>query len=139
MPSVGFWELAGCLAISLWFFSHIEGHLRAMRRDPTITLNPIFSGAIWFYHWFAWCPWIVPLYYTYKTVWWHGVVLAVAGLVLRFFISIVEGGLKLQRNAWAISLIGLLVIPILSVASLVVLEHSTGTTDLFEHCKVCGL
>jgi hypothetical protein len=78
-----------------------------MRRDPTITLNPIFSVAIWFYHWFAWCPWIVPLYYAYKTVWWHGVVLAVAGLVLRFFISIVEGGLKLQRNAWAISLIGL--------------------------------
>jgi hypothetical protein len=106
MPNLEFWELAVCVALLLWLFSHIEGHLRAMRRDSTITLNPILRGAIWFYHWFTWCPWLVPIYYGYRTVWWHGLVLAIACLAIRFTMGIVEGGLKIHRSAWAISIVG---------------------------------
>jgi len=139
MPSLGFWEMAVCVAVSLWLFSHIEGHLRAMRRDPTITLNPALRAAIWFYHWFAWCPWILPMYYAYKTAWWHGLALVAASLAIRFVLGIVEYGLKLQRRAWAISVVGLVVLPILSVVALLILESATGTTDLFEHCRLCAL
>jgi hypothetical protein len=135
MRSPEFWELAVCVALLTWFFGHIEGHLRAMRRDQTVTLNSVLHGAIWLYHWFAWCPWLIPIYYGYRTIWWHGLVLAVAAVALRFIIGVVEGGIKLQRHAWAISLVGLVAIPVLAAASFVVLVQAVA---LFTRCTACA-
>ncbi len=135
MRSPEFWELAFCVALLAWFFSHIEGHLRALRRDHTIALNPVLQAAIWLYHWFGWCPWLVPIYYGYRTVWWHGLVLVLAALALRFAIGVVEGGLKLQRHAWVISMAGLVAIPVLATVSFVVLVQAA---VLFMQCATCA-
>jgi hypothetical protein len=135
MQSPEFWELAACVALLNWFFSHIESHLRAMRGDKSITLDPVLYGAVWLYHWFAWCPLLVPIYYGYRTVWWHGLVLLVTAVALRFVISVLEGGLKLQRQAWAISLVGLVLIPALAAASAMVLVQAV---VLDNRCPTCA-
>jgi hypothetical protein len=61
--------------------------------------------------------------------------LAVAAVALRFIIGVVEGGIKQQRHAWAISLVGLVAIPVLAAASFVVLVQAVA---LFIRCTACA-
>lgn len=89
------------------------------------------------YHWLFW-PWLFLIWFGYKTAWWCGLAAFVIGLVFRLVwtkISAVTGAIK---NAWAISLIGIPIVPVLLIFMVKFTLWSTETTSLLEPCRRCA-
>src|SRR5437879_537507 len=112
MPDAAFWLITVMYSIVAYLHGHQGSHLVAIKSGQA-TLNPILLGILRGYNWLLFMPWLFLIWYGYKTVWWYAVGAFVIAWVFRLLwtkIGVVTGAIK---NAWAISLVGIPIIPVL--------------------------
>jgi hypothetical protein len=129
-PDAALWLIAAMYSFFAFFLGHQAGHLFAIKCGQA-TLNPLFVTILLVYHWLFW-PWLFLIWFGYKTGWWYGLAAFVIGNVFRLVwtkISQVTGAIK---NAWAISLIGIPIVPVLLIFMVKFTLWSTETTSLLE-------
>jgi hypothetical protein len=134
-PDAALWLIAGMYSFFAFFRGHQGSHLVAIKYGQA-TLNPLFVTILLAYHWLFW-PWLFLIWLSYKTAWSYGLAAFVIGLIFRLVwtkISAVTGAIK---NAWAISLIGIPIIPVLLIFMIKLTLWSTQTTSLLEPCRRC--
>jgi len=110
MMATSFVVLAVPYIFVSYFAMHRSSHLAYLSADPTITLNPIIVLLMRIEQI---CGLIFLIWYGYMTVWYKPILLIAIGFLGTFIIKGIEHALKLHRVAWAISIIGVLVIPFL--------------------------
>lgn len=134
-PDAALWLIAATYSLFAFFLGHQASHLVAIKSGQA-TLNPLIVTILLAYHWLFW-PWLFLAWFGYKTAWWNGVGAFVIGLVFRLVwtkISSVTGAIK---NSWAISLIGIPIVPVLLIFMVKFTLWSTKTTSLMEACRRC--
>jgi hypothetical protein len=117
-------DVAGCGGVEVG-----SGHATL---SPLLFFILIVCG--WLFH-----PWLFLIWYGYKTIWWYAVGVLAIGFVFQLLwtkIGIVTGAVK---NAWAISLIGIPIIPALFFFMVTLTLWSTETSSLLEVCRRCPL
>ena len=135
MPAPGFLPIAVMYSLFAYFRGHQASHLAAVA-SAQAKLNPLLALVLLVYHWMFW-PWLFLIWYAYKTVWWYAVAAFVIGLVFRLIWTKIEMVTGAVRNAWAISLIGIPIIPVLLILMLKLTLWSTETSSLLEGCRRC--
>jgi hypothetical protein len=93
-----------------YFSMHQSGHLAYLSADRRVRLNPCLAMlmsveqiiVVLFLVW-----------YGYRTVWYYPLILAAIGFPMTFVLTAIEHAMKLHRSAWAISISGLLFVPML--------------------------
>jgi hypothetical protein len=133
---VALWLIAVMYSFFAFFLGHQGSHLVAIKSGQA-TLNPLFVTILLLYHWLFW-PWLFLIRLGYKTAWWYCLAAFAVGLVFRLVwtkISMVTGAIK---NAWAISLIGIPIIPVLLIFMVKLTLWSTETSSLLEPCRRCA-
>jgi hypothetical protein len=89
---------------------HQASHLAYLEVDPRVKLNSYLALlmsveqiiVVLFLVW-----------YGYRTVWYYPLVLAAIGFPMTFVLTTIERAIKLHRSAWAISISGVLFVPVL--------------------------
>lgn len=106
-----FWTVVASCSVIWYFTGHQASHLVAVVQGRA-ELNPPAIFALQVFQWLDFAPWIFLVWYGVKSVWWAAAAAGAAGIVLRLILVKVEMMAGLQRNAWAISLAGLVIIPL---------------------------
>ena len=96
--------------ITTYFHGHQGSHLFNIKNGRA-TLNPLFLIILWAYN-VTFLPWAVLIFIGYKTFWYYPVIILVLSQIVRFSLVSLETTLKIHKNAWMISLIGIVAIPI---------------------------
>ena len=135
MPAPGFWPIAVMYSLFAYFLGHQASHLAAItvRRAE---LRPRLALVLLVYRW-VFFPWLFLIWYGYKTVWWYAVAAGVTGFAFRLIWTKIEMVTGAVRNAWAISLIGIPIVPVLLILMLKLTLWSTETNSLLERCLRC--
>ena len=110
VPDSTFWVIASLYSLSSYFLGHQGSHLAALRAG-TAVLNPVLVLPLVVYNWLSFLPLGFLIWCGYKTVWWYAVGTFLVGWVIRLAMIKIEMASGLTRSAWAISLLGILVIP----------------------------
>jgi len=84
-------------------------------------------------------PWLLLVWYGYKTVWWYALGALAIALPLRVVWTKIEMVTGAVKNAWAISLIGIPTMPVLVIIMIELTLRSTDTASLLETCRRCPL
>jgi hypothetical protein len=129
------WLIAVIYSLLTYFLGHQASHLAWISAGQS-RLNPLLTLILLVYHW-LFHPWLFLVWYGYKTVWWYAFAVFGIGLVFRLIwtkIGIVTGAI---RNAWAISLIGIPIIPVLLTFMVELTLRATETVSLLEACRRC--
>ena len=119
MPDGTFWAIAAANGLVGYFHKHQASHL-AHLAIGNAELNPFLLHLLigsyrWVYRWLVYLPWAFLVWYGYKTVWWLAVGAWVAGWIFQLVLVKIEMATGLTRSAWAISLVGIPVIPVLII------------------------
>jgi hypothetical protein len=93
-----------------YFSMHQASHLAYLDADRRVKLNPYLALlmsveqiiVVLFLVW-----------YGYRTVWYYPLVLAAIGFPMTLVLTTIEHAIKLHRSAWAISISGVLFVPVL--------------------------
>ena len=93
-----------------YFSMHQSSHLAYLSADRRVRLNPCLAMlmsveqiiVVLFLVW-----------YGYKTVWYYPLILAAIGFPMTFVLTTIEHVMRLHRSAWAISISGVLFVPVL--------------------------
>jgi hypothetical protein len=120
-----------------FFRGHQGSHLVAIKCGQA-TLNPMLVTILLVYHWLFW-PWLFLIWLGYKAGWWYGLTAFIFGVAFRLVwtkISVVIEAIK--NNAWAISLIGIPIMPLLLIFMVKLTLWSTETSSLLEPCRRCA-
>jgi hypothetical protein len=96
--------------LAFYFYMHQSSHLTHLSADPRLRLNPLLSllmsieqiAGLLFLVW-----------YGYETVWYYPLLLAAIGFPGTIVLTTIERAIKLHRSAWAISISGILFVPVL--------------------------
>jgi hypothetical protein len=116
IPSGTFWTVAVLYSLIAYFRGHQASHIVAIDAGQA-ALNPVlFRGllrSLTFGYWTLGAPLVLLAWYGWKTVWWYAVGAVATAFVLRLFLTKFEMASGLTRNAWAISLSGILFVPAL--------------------------
>jgi hypothetical protein len=134
-PAAAFWAITVMYSLFGYFLGHQASHLAAINAGRA-TLNPVLTLVLLIYHWLFF-PWLFLAWYGYKTVWWYAIAALAIGLAFRLSwtkIEIVSGAV---RNAWAISLIGIPIVPVLLIFMVKLTLWATETSSLLEACRRC--
>lgn len=116
MPNAAFWELAALSGLLGYLHGHQASHL-VWISSGRATLNPTLLRALmvsykYAYQWLFYLPWAFLVWYGYKTVWWYPIGAFVISVIFRLVLTAIETHTGLIKNAWAISLAGILLVPI---------------------------
>jgi hypothetical protein len=93
-----------------YFSMHQSSHLAYLEVDWRVRLNPCVALlmsveqiiVVLFLVW-----------YGYRTLWYYPLVLAATGFPMTFVLTAIERAMKLHKSAWAISISGVLFVPVL--------------------------
>jgi len=93
-----------------YFSMHQSSPLAYLSADRRVRLNPCLAMlmsveqiiVVLFLVW-----------YGYKTVWYYPLILAAIGFPMTFVLTTIEHVMRLHRSAWAISISGVLFVPVL--------------------------
>ena len=96
--------------ITDYFHRHQGSHLFAIR-DGKATLNPFIVKIMQIFN-LSFLPWLVLLWVAYKTVWYYPIAIILFSQIVSFGMVFLESKLNLTKSAWAISLLGLIAIPL---------------------------
>jgi hypothetical protein len=125
-------------SVLAYVHGHQGSHIAAIVSGQA-TLNPLFLWILLVYNWLFFVPWLFLIWFGYKTSWWYAVGALAIGFVFRLLwtkIGIVTGAIK---DAWAISLIGIPIIPVLLLFMVKLTLWSTETSSLLDVCRRCPL
>jgi hypothetical protein len=114
---------------------HQGSHLVAIKFGQA-TLNPLLVTILLVYHW-LFHPWLFLIWYGYKTIWWYGLAAFGIGLVFQLIWTKISAITGVIKNAWAISLSGIPIIPVLLIFMVKLTLWSTQTTSMLEPCRRC--
>lgn len=97
-------------SLTFYLYMHQSSHLTYLEADPRVRLNPLLSllmsieqiAGLLFLVW-----------YGYQTVWYYPLILAAIGFPCTIVLTTIERAIKLHRSAWAISISGILFVPVL--------------------------
>lgn len=112
-----------------YFQGHQGSHLAAIKSGQA-ELNPVLLSILLIYNWLFFVPWLFVVWYGHKTVWWYAVGVFVIGWVSRLVWTKIGMVTGLIKNAWAISLVGILIIPALLLCMVELTFLSTETSSL---------
>jgi hypothetical protein len=122
MISQSYAALAVICSFVSYFAMHQTSHLAYLGNDPRVRLKPALvllmrveklAGLG------------VLVWYGYHTVWYYPLILVLVGFVGTFVLKAVEHVLNLQRIAWAISIFGIVAIPVLLCLMVVQIQRMT--------------
>ena len=110
MSSHPYLTLVILYTFTFYFSMHQASHLAYLEADWRVKLNRYLALlmsveqiiVVLFLVW-----------YGYRTVWYYPLVLAAIGFPMTFVLTAIEHAMKIHRSAWAISISGLLFVPIL--------------------------
>jgi hypothetical protein len=110
MSSYPYLTLVILYTLTFYFFMHRSGHLAHLSVDWRVRLNPSLAMlmsveqivVVLFLVW-----------YGYRTVWYYPLILAAIGFPASIVLTTIEHAMKLHRSAWAISISGVLFVPVL--------------------------
>ena len=96
--------------IASYFYGHQASHLMHIRAgqaelNPTLTLILSIYGVLYL-------PWLVLLWIGYSTTWYFPLLVMLFSLPVRLALISIQSNLNLTKDAWAISLIGIVTVPI---------------------------
>lgn len=134
-PDATLWFIAVMYSFFAFFRGHQGSHLVAIKFGQA-TLNPLFVTILLVYHWVFW-PWLFLIWLGYKTAWWYGLAAFVIGLAFRLVWTKITAIMGANKSAWAISLVGIPIIPVLLIFMVKLTLWSTETTSLLEPCRRC--
>jgi hypothetical protein len=66
------------------------------------------------------------VWYGYQTVWYYPLILAAIGFASTLVLTTIEHAIKLHRSAWAISISGILFVPVLLYLMITHINATTG-------------
>ena len=110
-----FWTVAVLYGVIAYLCGHQGSHLAAVRtgRAP---LAPVLVTILIVYNWLFFVPWLFLIWFGYETVWWWALAVLAIGFACQAVLTKIAMSTGLQKNAWAISLIGIPAIPLLLLA-----------------------
>jgi hypothetical protein len=112
MSNDTFWLIALTYSVIAYLYGHQGSHLVAIKFG-TAALNPMLLVVLLVYNWLFFVPWLLLIWYGYKTVWWYAVRAFLVSWVFRLIWTKIAMITGLVKNAWALSLIGIPAIPAL--------------------------
>ena len=124
MSNYSYLILVVLYTFTFYFAMHQSSHLVAVRSDYRVSLNPILSVLMNLER-IAGLAFLV--WYGYKTVWYYPILLAAIAFPTTLLLKIIERATKLYRIAWAISIMGIVIVPILLYLMVV---HISTTANL---------
>jgi hypothetical protein len=95
---------------TFYFSMHQSSHLAHLEADRRVRLNPLLALLM------SVEQLIIVLFlvwYGYRTVWYYPFILAGLGFPTTIILTTIERAMKLHRSAWAISISGVLFVPVL--------------------------
>lgn len=104
--------IEGALLYSL--AAHLHGHQGshlAHIKTGNDTLNSYLVFILWIYN-ITFLPWLALIWLGYKTVWYLPFAVLIGSLLIRPMLFSIEQRTGLVKHAWAISLLGIPLIPI---------------------------
>lgn len=96
--------------LAFYFYMHQTSHLAYLSADRRIRLNS-FLALLMSVEQIAGLLFLV--WYGYQTVWYYPLMLAAIGFPSTLVLTTIEHAIKLHRNAWVISIAGILFVPVL--------------------------
>jgi hypothetical protein len=110
MSSHPYLTLVILYTFTFYFSMHQSSHLAHLEADWRVRLNPCLALlmsveqiiVVLFLVW-----------YGYRTVWYYPLILAAMGFPATIILTTFERAMKLHRSAWAISISGILFVPVL--------------------------
>ncbi len=120
MAETSFWEVAILGAFVSYFTGHQTSHGVYSEVDSSISLPFPVRLLYATYSWLSLVPLIAVIIYGFRVTWLSAVEIVIASLAIYGFLKIVEGWLGLNRNAWVIGYVGLLLVPLLIAAMFVI-------------------
>jgi len=102
---------------------HQASHLAYLEADWRVKLNPYVAllmsvDRIIVVLFLVW--------YGYRTVWYYPFILAAIGFPATIVLTTIEHAMKLHRSAWAISILGILFVPVLLYLMISHINTTTG-------------
>ncbi len=119
MPDWKFYVISILSCCVFYFRGHQASHIVAITTgqaelNPALIKGMIFSYAFAF-RWFGVFPLLFLVWYGYKTTWWLAAGAFIFAFVIRLVLTKIEIVSGLVRNAWAISLSGIVILPALVI------------------------
>jgi hypothetical protein len=110
MGSNPYLTLVRLYTLDFYFYVHQTSHLAHLRDKPRVRLNPFLAllmsieqiAGLLFLAW-----------YGYRTVWHYPLILVAIGFPSTLILTTIEHAMKLHRNAWVISISGIVFVPVL--------------------------
>ena len=102
---------------------HQSSHLAHVLADWRVILNP-FLAIIMSVEKIIVVLFLV--WYGYRTVWYYPLLLAAIGFPETIVLTTIEHAMKLHRSAWAISILGILFVPVLLYLMISHINTTTG-------------
>jgi len=93
-----------------YFYGHQGSHLASVRSGQS-RLNPLLVKILWLYN-ITFLPWLVLIWLGFHIVWYYPVAILIASFIPRLILISIEMKMGWTSNAWAISLIGIVTIPL---------------------------
>src|SRR5260370_2663688 len=110
MSSHPYLTLVILYTFTFYFSMHQSSHLAYLEVDWRVRLNPCLAMlmsveqiiVVLFLVW-----------YGYRTVWYYPLILSAIRVPMTFVFTAIDRAMKLQRSAWAISISGVIFVPVL--------------------------
>jgi hypothetical protein len=137
MPDISFWAIVIMYSGATFLHGHQGSHL-AYLKIGSATLNPILILPMWIYNitfpFVLFSAWIA-----YKVSWKYSLLIIGMSFILRLVWTGIASATGANRNAWALSLLGIPVIPVLFIFMVRLTLSATDTNSLFDTCRKCVL
>ena len=110
MSSYPYLTLVILYTFTSYFSIHQGSHLAYLEADRRVKLNPCLAFLMGIEQIIIF---LFLVWYGYRTVWYYPLVLAAIGFPASIVLTTIEHAMKLHRSAWAISISGVLFVPVL--------------------------
>jgi hypothetical protein len=110
MSSHPYLTLVILYTFTFYFSMHQNSHLTHLEADRRVRLHPCLAMLMSVEQVIVL---LFLIWYGYRTVWYYPLVLAAIGFPMTFVLTGIEHAMKLHRSAWAISISGVLFVPLL--------------------------
>ena len=129
-----FWAIVLLYSMVAFITGHQGSHAFSIKTGLS-TLNPVLTLLLGLYS--LPFPILFLIWIGYKTIWWYAVSIFFMSLIFRLIWTKITIETGLVKSAWAISLLGIIIIPFLLFGIVKITLWSTDTSTLFEFCRKC--
>ena len=107
--------------MAVYFDGHQASHLMYIK-EKRGDLNPTLTFILSLYA-ISHLPWLVLIWVGYRTTWYYPLVVILFAQLVRLVLISIQDKLDLTKDAWAISLLGLVAIPVSLICIILIISN----------------